>query len=380
MRRGRKTNGITGTGTDGGSGSGPVGRSNDQPGGTGRVVVLVPAHNEESCIAGTLRSLGEQTRRPDRIVVIADNCTDGTVTIAEQHGAEVVATVDNRHKKAGALNQVLDGLLPTLDDTDAVLVMDADSELDPTWIDVAASRLDEGYSACGGVFTGRSGGGLVGMFQRNEFARYQRDVRRRRGKTLVLTGTATLFRVAVLRQVIDARRAGRLPGDPHVYDVKVLTEDNELTLALLHLGHHIVAPAQCHLTTEVMETWGDLHRQRLRWKRGALENLFDYGLTRYTLSYWGRQLLSAVGLFVTVAYISTLVGSLILTGAIHLHPVWLAVTGIFVLEQAITVRSRGWKMTLLAAALIVEMPYDLFLQATHARALWNALRKSEGRW
>ncbi len=165
-----------------------------------------------------------------------------------------------------------------------------------------------------------------------------------------------------------------------MYDVKVLTEDNELTLALLHLGHKIIAPAECHLTTEVMESWGDLHRQRLRWKRGAIENLFQYGMTRYTLKYWGRQLLSAMGLLVSFAYLATLIGTLAVTGSLHLHPIWLAITGIFVLEQAITVRDRGWKMSLLAATLIVEMPYDFFLQATHARALWNALRKSEGRW
>jgi cellulose synthase/poly-beta-1,6-N-acetylglucosamine synthase-like glycosyltransferase len=345
-----------------------------------QVVVLVPAHNEEGCIAGTLRSLNEQTRRPDRLVVIADNCTDATARIAEDWGAEVFVTVDNRHKKAGALNQVLDHLLPTLNGNDAVLVMDADSELDGAWIELAESRLDTGYAACGGVFTGRSGGRLVGMFQRNEYARYRRDVRRRRGKTLVLTGTATLFKAAVLAEVMEARRCGRLPGDPHVYDVNVLTEDNELTLALLHLNHKIIAPAECHLTTEVMETWGDLHRQRLRWKRGAVENLFDYGLTRHTLTYWGRQLLSAVGLFVTFAYLSTLTISLALTGAVNFRPIWMAVTGIFVLEQAVTVRDRGWRMTALAAVLIVEMPYEFFLQATQARAFWNALRKSEGRW
>jgi cellulose synthase/poly-beta-1,6-N-acetylglucosamine synthase-like glycosyltransferase len=347
---------------------------------TRRVVVLVPAHNEATCIAGTLESLFGQSRRPDRVVVIADNCDDDTERIAIQHGAEVVPTVANRYKKAGALNQVLDHLLPSLSPDDGVLVMDADSELDPTWIEQASTRLDHGYAACGGVFTGRSGGGFVGMLQRNEYARYQRDVRRLSGKTLVLTGTATLFKVSVLREVIEARRSGRLPGEPHVYDVKVLTEDNELTLALLHLGHRIIAPAECHLTTEVMETWGDLHRQRLRWKRGALENLFEYGVTRYTLKYWGRQVLSAVGLFVTFAYVTTLIGTLAATGSLHLHPMWMAITGIFVVEQAVTVRGRGWKMSLLAAVLIIEMPYDFFLQGTHARALWNALRKSERRW
>lgn len=347
---------------------------------TGHVVVLVPAHNEQNCIAGTLRSLKQQTRRPDRVIVVADNCTDDTATIALECGAEVFTTVANSRKKAGALNQVLESLLPTLAGDDAVLVMDADSELDARWVESAQSRLDDGYSACGGVFTGRDGGGFVAMFQRNEYARYRRDVGRRNGKTLVLTGTATLFKVSVLKDVIEARGSGKLPGQPHVYDVKVLTEDNELTLALLHLGHKIIAPAECHLTTEVMETWGDLHRQRLRWKRGALENLFDYGLTRHTAQYWGRQVMSALGLFVTFAFLSTLVGSVLLTGTVHLHPLWLAVTVIFAVEQAVTVRDRGWKMVLLGALLIVEMPYDFFLQAAQARALWAALRKSEGRW
>jgi cellulose synthase/poly-beta-1,6-N-acetylglucosamine synthase-like glycosyltransferase len=347
---------------------------------TGRVVVLVPAHNEQNCIAGTLRSLRRQTRRPDRVVVAADNCTDDTATVAHECGAEVFTTAGNSHKKAGALNQVLASLLPTLAGDDAVLVMDADSELDATWVESAEARLDEGYSACGGVFTGRAGGGLVAMFQRNEYARYRRDVRRRNGKTLVLTGTATLCKVSVLKDVVEARRSGKLPGEPHVYDVKALTEDNELTLALLHLGHKIIAPAECHLTTEVMESWGELHRQRLRWKRGAFENLFDYGLTRHTAQYWGRQVLSALGLLVTFAYISTMVGSVLLTGTVQLHPLWLAVTAVFAVEQSVTVHDRGWKMVLLAAVLIVEMPYDFFLQATHARALWDALRKSEGRW
>ena len=73
-------------------------------------------------------------------------------------------------------------------------------------------------------------------------------------------------------------RAGTLPGAPaQVYDTNVLTEDNELTLALLHLGYAILSPRQCLLETEVMTDWHALWHQRLRWKRGALENLIDYG-------------------------------------------------------------------------------------------------------
>ncbi|WP_371405830.1 glycosyltransferase [Kribbella sp. NBC_00662] len=53
--------------------------------GTGRhaqVVVLVPAHNEEAALPAALNSLWQQTRRPDRVIVVADNCTDGTVALA----------------------------------------------------------------------------------------------------------------------------------------------------------------------------------------------------------------------------------------------------------------------------------------------------------
>ncbi|WP_433415339.1 glycosyltransferase family 2 protein [Microtetraspora malaysiensis] len=346
-----------------------------------RVIVLVPAHNEEDQIAETIQSLHLQQRKPDTIMVIADSCTDATEEIARSYGAEVIRTVGNRHKKAGALNQVLEMLLPDLDSRHAVLVMDADSALHPGFIHNALVRLAPGkLAAIGGTFTGKPGGGLVGMFQRNEYARYARDVRRLQGKALVLTGTATLFRALALKEVVSARRAGRLPGRDQVYDVRVLTEDNELTLALLHLRFRILCPAECTLTTEVMETWADLFKQRLRWKRGALENLMDYGWTRVTLPYWGRQLLSLVGIIVIFAYLGVTTWSIVVAGGPMIHPLWLAVTVIFVIERIVTVSSRGPKQMAIASLLLVEMVFDVFLQIAQAKAFWDAAWRRERKW
>ena len=112
--------------------------------GVSKVVVLIPAHNEEGCIAGALRSVWSQGRAPDRVVVVADNCADRTAEVARIWGAEVFETVGNRHKKAGALNQALEAILPELDDGDdgdAVLVMDADSFLDGGFIGHALEKL-----------------------------------------------------------------------------------------------------------------------------------------------------------------------------------------------------------------------------------------------
>lgn len=53
-------------------------------------VVLMPAHNEELVIADTLRRLRAQLQPDDRVLVVADNCSDQTATLARQHGAQVV--------------------------------------------------------------------------------------------------------------------------------------------------------------------------------------------------------------------------------------------------------------------------------------------------
>lgn len=352
----------------------------------------MPAHNEEANLPEALASLAGQTEPPAEIVVVADNCTDRTEQIAAELGATVFRTQANAHKKAGGLNQALDALLPGMRPEDLILVMDADSLLYPTFLEGARRALEEPpgsrthrggpvLGGVGGTFLGGAGGGLLGTFQRNEYARYARDVRRLHGRALVLTGTASVFTVQVLREVAAARRAGTLPdqsGAGNVYDVHVLTEDNELSLALMHLGYGILAPRECTLVTEVMVTWGDLARQRSRWKRGALENIVDYGLTRVTLSYWGRQVLSAVGLLATTLYVASLLWGLA-TG-IHLHPFWLAASLVFCLERIVTVRQRGWRQMLLAAPLVIEMFYDLFLQFVQAQAFMNALLRRERKW
>jgi cellulose synthase/poly-beta-1,6-N-acetylglucosamine synthase-like glycosyltransferase len=348
----------------------------------GLVVGLIPAHNEEDQIEDAIRSLREQDAPPDLIVVCADNCTDDTGAKAQASGAFVFETVDNAHKKAGALNQALDALLPELRDEDAVLVMDADSFLAPTFLEEARRLLGEkSIGGVGGVFTGRAGGGFVGMLQRNEYARYARDVARQKGKVLVLTGTATLFSARTLRHVVQARVEGVLPGgSPQVYDTNVLTEDNELTLALLHLGYKVTSPKGCRLTTEVMESWRDLYRQRLRWKRGAIENLRDYGLTRVTARYWGRQFFTLLGIVVTLGYLLSLGWSLAVHETIGLQPLWLAVTGIFIAERVVTVKARGPLQMALAGTLLVEMSFDIFLQGVHAKAIWDSVLGNERRW
>lgn len=353
------------------------------------LTILIPSHNEGTSdngtaqITETLESLANQTVRPDHIIAIADNCTDDTIELARAGGAEIYETVGNTDKKAGALNQWISANLGKLNADDLVMVMDADSSLYPDFLENALGFIARGYHAVGGVFLGKPGGGFVGMLQRNEYTRYARDVSRKRGKTLVLTGTATMFTVRCLRDVLEGRRAGRIPssgtGEPQVYDTKALTEDNELTFALLHLGYKIIAPHECGLTTEVMETWSDLWKQRYRWKRGAIENIWHYGFTRYTLKYWGLQAWGSLGVLVTMIYLSTLAYALT-SGNLQFHILWIGVTAIYMTERAVTVAKRGFRQMLLAGLLLVEMPYDIWLQLVHMKAIVASVFGTSKSW
>jgi cellulose synthase/poly-beta-1,6-N-acetylglucosamine synthase-like glycosyltransferase len=347
---------------------------------TAAVVALIPAHDEEAGIAACVESLHAQTRRPDRIIVVADKCTDRTAQVALQRGAEVWTTVANDRKKAGALNQALDRLLPTLGRDDLVLAMDADSWLAPRFIEVAERNLTHGVGAVGGNFYGAVNHGLLRRMQCNEYTRFARETSRKQAKAWVLTGTGTLFRSQALREVARARRGGRLPGAPHVYDVEVLTEDNELTLALKHLGYSCVSPRECVVMTDVMPTWRALWRQRLRWKRGAMENLGQYGVTRVTLPYLVQHLMMLLGLAFLALYGTVMATTVLVLGGLTFSPLWLVPAAVFMLERAVTVRANGWKNMLLAASLVPEWVYELFMQGCLIKAGGDALRGTARRW
>jgi cellulose synthase/poly-beta-1,6-N-acetylglucosamine synthase-like glycosyltransferase len=66
-----------------------------------KLAVLIPAHNEAPVIADTLRVLLPQLSTHDRLLVIADNCTDDTAAIARAAGATVVERRDSHLRGKG---------------------------------------------------------------------------------------------------------------------------------------------------------------------------------------------------------------------------------------------------------------------------------------
>lgn len=346
------------------------------------VTVLIPAHNEEATLPQTIASLLGQGHPPERIIVVADNCTDSTVEVARRAGVEVFESVGNTHKKAGALNQALRRLLPALGDNDTVMIVDADTLLDDGFIEAAVARFtsDRALMAIGGLFYGEDGAGMLGQFQRNEYRRYSRDIRRRDGRVFVLTGTSSIFRPAALRTVAQSRGSS-LPGVPgDVYDTAALTEDNELTIALKSLGALMISPSQCTVVTELMPSWRTLWNQRLRWQRGALENLGAYGLTPRTFRYWAQQLGIGYGVIALNGYVALILWTVVAADSWVWFPFWMWLGLAFTVERVVTVWAGGWRARLLAATLLPELVYAAFLNLVYLKGVVDILFGKRAGW
>lgn len=327
------------------------------------LTALIPAHNEEALIGATIRSLMEQDRKPDRVIVVADNCSDRTVAVAKGLGVEVFESFKNLDKKAGALNQALEKLLPSMGENDTVMIMDADTELRQGFLASAIKHFtdDRGLSAIGGLFFGEDRPGLIAQIQKNEYTRYSREINRRKGRVFVLTGTASIFRARALRTVAEERE-NLLPGiKGQVYDTHALTEDNELTLALKSLGALMMSPPECMVETELMPSLRTLWRQRLRWERGAMENIATYGITSTTARYWSQQLGLAYSVFALWTYFLLIVLQIVSSDTWIWYPFWILMGAVFIAEKVWTVRNAGWKARVLSSTLVIELLYDTFL-------------------
>ncbi len=346
------------------------------------ITVLVPAHNEQALLANTLNSLQSQSRKPDRIIVVLDNCTDGTESVALSAGVEIFKSVNNKNKKAGALNQALAKFLPGLGPNDTVMVMDADTVLRQGFLASAVQHFtdDRGLSAIGGLFYGEDRKGFISQLQRNEYIRYSREIRRRKGRVFVLTGTASIFRSQALRYVSE-HRGTVLPGNQgEVYDTGALTEDNELTIALKSLGALVTSPPECMVETELMPDYVSLWRQRLRWQRGALENISAYGITSTTTRYFSQQLGLAYSVFALWSFYLMIALQLVSASVWVWYPFWVALAALFIAEKVFTVRDGDWRAKLLAAFLIPELIYDTFLDLVFLKGVFDIALRRQALW
>ena len=100
--------------------------------GHARLLVLIPAHNEELLLEPCVRSLCSQRYPSSHLsaVVVADNCTDGTAAVARSAGALCLERTDLERKgKPRAIAWALDQI--DYRSYNAMIIIDADTVVDP---------------------------------------------------------------------------------------------------------------------------------------------------------------------------------------------------------------------------------------------------------
>lgn len=232
-----------------------------------KVIVLVPAHNEEITIGSTLEKLTKALKKQDRLVVIADNCSDATAEISRKQGAIVIERHDRDLQGKGyALDYGLQFI--ESDPPDVVVFVDADCTVDESAIEhltqcaIATGRPVQATYLMARPKNSQSSKDLV-----SQFSNIVRNLVRplglvRLGQSCPLLGTGMAFPWSVIRSVNVA--------NGH------LLEDLKLGLDLTIAGHRPIFCPAAKVTGYLPQQLQAAKSQRTRWEHGHLQLIQTY--------------------------------------------------------------------------------------------------------
>ena len=272
-----------------------------------RVAVLIPAHDEEGGIGGTVRGLLPQLAAGDRVVVIADNCSDGTAGAARAAGAQVIERVNaDQRGKGFAIVFGLDHL--DADPPDVVVLVDADCRLSAAGIErLARQAAESGRPVQGEYLLGAPENptplGVVSALAVLVRNRVRPLGLRRLGLPCQLTGSGMAFPWPVLRNA------------PHTG--ANLVEDLVMGIELAIAGHPPLLCPDVQVSSELPDRDAAAMGQRRRWEHGQLATLTRYGprLVGEALRR-GRVDLLAMGMDLMVPPLALLINMLVLAAVV----------------------------------------------------------------
>ena len=260
-----------------------------------RLAVLVPAHNEEAGLAAALASIRPQLAPGDRLVVVADNCSDDTAGVARACGAECVERFDEEKRGKGhALAAGLDALRG--DKPAVVVVIDADCRVEPRALGRLAAAAASADAPVQCVYLLEPDPGASPTSRLSNFAFLVKNLVRQRG--MMVLGQPALLQgtgMAFPWMVID----GTDLATGHI------TEDLVIGLDMLERGHSPrfcdsarVYSAQASPDAEVA--------QRTRWEHGYLSTMIARGPRLLLRGLGGRPELIGTAADLTVPPLSLL--------------------------------------------------------------------------
>jgi cellulose synthase/poly-beta-1,6-N-acetylglucosamine synthase-like glycosyltransferase len=228
-------------------------------------VIIVPAHDEESIIAATLRNLATNAGELACILVVADNCVDATAKIATNMSVEVIERNDHaRRGKGYALDFARQHL--RADPPDIVIIIDADCAARPGSIERLIQRCTETGRPCQAAYIQTPTPDSTPALQLSTFAFFIKNVVRQRALQRIagrvhLLGTGMAFPWRLFDQ-LDLATAN-------------IVEDLEIGLELTNRGHPPLSVENA-LVSSSPASKEDTLDQRRRWEGGYLQSVREW--------------------------------------------------------------------------------------------------------
>jgi hypothetical protein len=246
-----------------------------------RLVVLIPAHDEELLVARAVRSLLAQSypRELFQIAVIADNCSDKTAEAALAAGADVVMVRDapQARGKGRALQWAFDQLLWAAQPPDAIVSVDADTIADPDLLLALAQRFEAGADAVQSDYRAFGDGSEASVLREAAFLLFNR-VRPAGcnvlGRSAWLVGNGWLLSTKLLRL--------------RPWRAFTSTEDREYSLDLQAAGIRIAFAGGAAVHAPTAPNQKAAQTQQLRWE-GGWASLVRARVPRLLSDAWHRR-------------------------------------------------------------------------------------------
>jgi cellulose synthase/poly-beta-1,6-N-acetylglucosamine synthase-like glycosyltransferase len=224
------------------------------------VAVLMPAHDEAEGVGRTIESILPQLRDTDRLVVVADNCSDETAKRAREAGATVLERHDaQRRGKGYALAFGMQRLAAAA--PDVVILIDADCTVGADAIPLLAAQANLHQRPIQAHYRMEAPQGAGRMSKVSAFAwRFKTLVRplgyRALGLPCQLMGSGMAFPWPLLVR-FDL-------GDAH------LVEDLKLGIDLARAGAAPRFEPAAEIVSSLPPSSGGARKQRTRWEHGHL--------------------------------------------------------------------------------------------------------------
>lgn len=245
----------------------PRPRNATRTSGVSRLAVVIPAHDEEQTIGACIESLRgcERPSCESHIVVVADNCSDGTANAAERHDATVLVRTDPLSRGKGhALNYAFRLLLD--EGFDAFIVIDADSWVDRNLLTAFEAGYAGGADALQCVYRApdRPASTRARLAAIIWFAFNVVRLRARHafGLTVGILGNG----FGLTRKALEI-----VP-----YDVGSITEDLEYFLRLTLAGVRVEFLPDTTVWSELPESSRGAEAQRARWEGGRFRAIREW--------------------------------------------------------------------------------------------------------